>query len=402
MRERSAASTRGIRRRPRSPVFFAGLIPSGAERGRRPAEPGVAASLLMLRQMDILKNTLERIKPAKNRQLTGQIGARLDRLTKPPGSLGRLEKIALQYGLARGEADFPVPRKAMFVFCADHGVTAEGVSAYPREVTCQMVKNFAAGGAAINVLCRQYDIDPVIVDMGVDHPLDDVEAVVPRKVSCGTRNFLREAAMTREQAIQCLETGIGLALGAARLKYGLLGAGEMGIGSTTAAAAILAAISGADPDQAVGKGTGVSGAQLRHKADVVKRALELHKPDSEDAIAVLAAVGGFEIGGIAGFLLGSASHGIPVAVDGFIASAGALLAIRQCEAVKDYVIFSHQSAERGHRTLLEFLDARPLLELDMRLGEGTGAALAMGLVDSAIRLYREMATFDGAGVSGKT
>ena len=338
--------------------------------------------------MDLLKNTLERIKPAKNAQLAGRIRARLDRLTKPPGSLGRLEEIALQYGLARGEADFPVPCKAMFVFCADHGVTAEGVSAYPREVTCQMVKNFAGGGAAINVLCRQYDIDPVIVDMGVDHPLDDVEAIVPSKVAAGTRNFLQEASMTRRQAIQCLETGIGLASGAARLKYGLLGAGEMGIGSTTAAAATLAVISGADPDQVVGNGTGVTDAQLQHKADVVKRALQLHKPDSKDAIAVLAAVGGFEIGGIAGFLLGAAPLGIPVAVDGFIASAGALLAIRQSEAVKDYVIFSHQSAERGHRTLLQFLDVQPLLELDMRLGEGTGAALAMGLVDSAIRLYR--------------
>ena len=351
--------------------------------------------------MDLLKNTLDEIKPAKNARLAERIRARLDRLTKPPGSLGRLEDIVLQYGLARGEADFPVPRKAMFVFCADHGVSAEGVSAYPREVTYQMVKNFADGGAAINVLCRQYDIDPVIVDMGVDHPLDDVEAVVARKVARGTRNFLHEAAMTREQAIQCLETGIHLALAAARLGYGLLGAGEMGIGSTTAAAATIAAISGAEPNQAVGTGTGVTQAQLRHKADVVKRALELHKPDPEDAVAVLAAVGGFEIGGIAGFVLGAASLGIPIVVDGFIASAGALLAIRQCEAAKDYVIFSHQSAERGHRALLQFLDVQPLLRLDMRLGEGTGAALAMGLIVSAIRLYREMATFDGAGVSRK-
>ncbi len=352
--------------------------------------------------MDLLKNTLDGIKPANDARLAERIRARLDRLTKPPGSLGRLEEIALRYGLARGKADFSVPRKAMFVFCADHGVTAEGISAYPREVTYQMVKNFADGGAAINVLCRQYDIDPVIVDMGVDHPLDDVEAIVSRKVSRGTRNLLHEAAMTREQAIQCLETGIHLALAAARLEYGLLGAGEMGIGNTTAAAATLAATSGAEPHQIVGAGTGVTEAQLQHKADVVKRALQLHKPDPEDAIAVLAAVGGFEIGGIAGFVLGAASLGIPIAVDGFIASAGALLAIRQSQAVKDYVIFSHQSAERGHQALLRFLDVRPLLSLDMRLGEGTGAALAMGLVDSAIHLYNEMATFDGAGVSGKT
>ena len=352
-------------------------------------------------RMDLLNNTLEGIKPAKNEPLAGQIRARLDRLTKPPGSLGRLEEIALQYGLARGKANFPVPRKAMFVFCADHGVAAEGVSAYPPEVTRQMVKNFAGGGAAINVLCRQHDIDPVIVDMGVDHPLDDLEAVVSRKISRGTRNFLHETAMTRGQAIQCIETGIHLALAAARLEYGLLGTGEMGIGNSTAAAATLAAISGADPDQVVGAGTGVSESQLQHKSDVVKRALRLHQPDPGDAIAVLAAVGGFEIGGIAGFVLGAASLGIPIVVDGFIASAGALLAIRQSAAVKDYLIFSHHSAERGHQALLRFLDVRPLLDLDMRLGEGTGAALGMGLVDSAIRLYNEMATFDGAGVSGK-
>ena len=354
-----------------------------------------------LGQMDLLEHTLASIRPAKNARLAEQIRARLDRLTKPPGSLGRLEEIALRYGLARGKADFPVPRKAMFVFCADHGVAAEGVSAYPPEVTYQMVKNFADGGAAINVLCRQHDIDPVIVDMGVDHPLDDVEAVVSRKVSRGTRNFLREAAMTREQAIQCIETGINLAFAAAQLEYGLLGAGEMGIGNTTAAAATLAAISGAEPDQVVGTGTGVSEIQLKHKADVVRQALHLHKPDSEDAIAVLAAVGGFEIGGIAGFVLGAASLRIPIVADGFIASAGALLAIRQAAAVRDYVIFSHQSAERGHQALIQFLDVRPLLDLDMRLGEGTGAALAMGLVDSAIRVYKEMATFDGAGVSSK-
>ena len=351
--------------------------------------------------MDLLRKTLASIEPTENAKLAEQIRARLDGLTKPPGSLGRLEEIALRYGLARGKADSPVPRKAMFVFCADHGVAAEGVSAYPREVTYQMVKNFANGGAAINVLCRQYDIDPVIVDMGVDHPLDDVEAVVSRKVARGTRNVLHETAMTREQAIQCIETGINLAMAAARLEYGLLGAGEMGIGNTTAAAATVAAVSGAEPDQVVGTGTGVSVRQLQHKADVVKRALQLHKPDPEDAIAVLAAVGGFEIGGIAGFVLGAASLRIPLVVDGFIASAGALLAIRQSPAAKDYVIFSHQSAERGHRGLLRFLDVRPLLDLDMRLGEGTGAALAMGLVDSAMRLYNEMATFDGAEVSSR-
>ena len=349
--------------------------------------------------MELLTQTLGQVSPTANPRLAKQIQDRLDSLTKPRGSLGRLEEIVLQYGLARGQTQLPLPRKSLFVFCADHGVTAEGVSAYPREVTYQMVRNFVSGGAAINVLCRQCGIEPVIVDMGVDHDLASIPGLVRRKVAAGTRNFLREPAMTRDQAVQSIETGIALARAAASLEFGLLGVGEMGIGNTTSASAVLAAISDQDPGELVGSGTGITKSRLQHKAEVIERSLELHKPDPADPIAVLAAVGGFEIGGVGGFCLGAATSRVAVVVDGFIASAGALLAIRLAPQLADYLFFSHQSAEPGHHVMLEVLGVKPLLSLDMRLGEGTGAALAIGVIESALRLYNEMATFESAQVS---
>ena len=349
--------------------------------------------------MELLTQTLGQISSTENPGLAEQIQHRLDTLTKPRGSLGRLEEIVLQYGLARGQTQLPLPRKSLFVFCADHGVTAEGVSAYPREVTYQMVRNFVSGGAAINVLCRQCGIDPVIVDMGVDHDLGSIAGIVRRKVAPGTRNFLREPAMTRDQAVQAIETGIALAKAAASLEFGLLGIGEMGIGNTTSASAMLGAVSGRAIAELVGAGTGITKSRLRHKAEVIERSLEIHKPDPADPIAVLAAVGGFEIGGICGFCLGAAASRVPVVVDGFIASAGALLAIRLAPQLTDYLFFSHLSAEPGHQVMLEVIGAKPLLSLDMRLGEGTGAALAIGVIESALRLYNEMATFESAHVS---
>jgi nicotinate-nucleotide--dimethylbenzimidazole phosphoribosyltransferase len=322
-------------------------------------------------------------------------------LTKPRGSLGRLEEIVVRYGLATRQVEWQPPRKCLFVFCADHGVTAEGVSAYPSEVTYQMVKNFVAGGAAISVLCRQYDIDPVIVDMGVNHAFEAGLAVVNRKIGPGTKNFAVEPAMSGEQALRSLETGIRLARAAHQLGYRLLGIGEMGIGNTTSASAIIAAMTQHGPAEVTGAGTGISEEQRQHKAAVIGRALELHRPDPGDAIGVLRTVGGFEIGGMAGFLLGAAAARVPVCVDGLIATAAALLAARLAPNLGDYLFFGHHSAERGHRVALELLGARPLLDLEMRLGEGTGAALAMGVVESAMRLYREMATFSAAGVSEK-
>jgi len=312
-------------------------------------------------------------------ELEGRIRRRLDSLTKPQGSLGRLEELALQVALIQG-TDMPsVGRKAMLLFCADHGVVEEGVSPFPQEVTRQMVENFRAGGAAITVLCRQYGIEPVTVDMGVGRP---------------TRNFTREPAMSRAEAEQAMEVGRQHA------NVGeVLGAGEMGIGNSTSAAALLCAFTGADPSDAAGRGTGLDDAGVTHKAEVVRRGLVLHRPERMDAIGRLAALGGFEIAAIAGLILGAAELHRVVVLDGFISCSAALVVRAMEPAALDYVVYSHRSAERGHRRMLEALGARPLLDLDMRLGEGTGAAIGISLVESAVRLYREMATFESAGVS---
>jgi nicotinate-nucleotide--dimethylbenzimidazole phosphoribosyltransferase len=267
----------------------------------------------------------------------------------------------------------------MLLFCADHGVVEEGVSPYPQEVTRQMVANFQAGGAAITVLCRHYGIEPVIVDMGVGRP---------------TRNFAREPAMSREDAARAIETG--------RQHAGdgnILGAGEMGIGNSTAAAALLCAFTGISPLEATGRGTGLDDAGVARKADVIARALALHRPDPADAIGVLAALGGFEIAAIVGLILGAAERRRVVVLDGFISCSAALVARAIEPAALDCVVYSHRSAERGHRKMLEALGAKPLLDLDMRLGEGTGAAIGISLVEAALRLYTEMATFASAGVS---
>ena len=319
------------------------------------------------------------IPPITDPLLEARIRARLDSLTKPQGSLGRLEDLALQLGLIQATETPQIGRKAMLIFCADHGVVEEGVSPYPAEVTRQMVANFRSGGAAINVLCRQGDIESVIVDMGVGRP---------------TRNFTRDPAMTRAQAEHAIETGFAHAAHAETL-----GAGEMGIGNTTSAAALFSAFSGLDPSETAGRGTGLDDAGLARKVEVIRRALALHKPDPQDPIAVLSAIGGFEIAAITGLILGAASRRRVVVLDGFITGAAAIVARAIAPASLDYVVFSHCSAERGHKKMLDFLNARPLLNLEMRLGEGTAAALAIGLLESAVNLHTEMATFRSAGVS---
>jgi len=324
---------------------------------------------------------VDNINPIANPELESRIRRRLDSLTKPPGSLGRLESLALQIGLIQRTEMPVIDRKAMLIFCADHGVVEEGVSPYPAEVTRQMVANFHAGGAAITVLCRQFGIEPVVVDMGVGHP---------------TRNFAKEPAMTREEAVHAIEAGKARA-DAARV----LGAGEMGIGNSTAAAALFSAFSGLDPAETAGRGTGLDDAGVTHKATVIRRALALHRPDPNDPIGVLAALGGYEIAAIAGLILGAAEHRRVVVLDGFISCSAALIARALAPASLDYVVFSHRSAERGHRKMLEFLNAQPLFDLDMRLGEGTAAAIGINLLEASVKLYREMATFDAAQVSGR-
>src|SRR5437762_3268903 len=329
-----------------------------------------------------------------NRELVPLLQKHRDNLSKPPGSLGRLEEFSRNFALMRGTTKPVLEKRAIFTFAADHGVSREGVSAYPREVTAQMVFNFLRGGAAINVLCRHFGIENVVVDIGVDYDFPDLAGLVQKKVGRGTENFLKGPAMTEEQAVRSIETGMALADG-----YDIIGTGEMGIGNTTSSSAILAVVTGASAEEVVGRGTGVDDERLRHKAAVVREALTRHRPDPKNGLDLQTKIGGFEIGAIAGLIIGAASRRIPVVVDGFISGAGAMIATRLVPACRDYLFFSHLSRERGHRQMLQFFDARPIVDLDMCLGEGTGAAIAIDIISAAVRIYNEMATFESASVS---
>lgn len=323
----------------------------------------------------------------------------LDQKTKPRRSMGRLEDLACRLAAARGTARPGFLAKALVVMGADHGVAAERVSAYPREVTTQMMLNFAAGGAAVCVLGRQAGAQVVVVDMGVAGELPPSPAIWSRRIAAGTASFTRGPAMTRNQAIAAIDVGIELATMLASEGVGLVGIGEMGIGNTTSASALVAALTGAAPEEVTGRGTGIDDAGLARKLAVIQAGLDRHRPDPSDPLGVLAALGGFEIAGMCGVALGAAAARVPVLVDGFIAGTAALLAARIAPACAGYLVASHRSVEPGHRRVLAELDARPLLELDLRLGEGTGAALAMPLCDAALRILDEMATFRDANVS---
>lgn len=347
-----------------------------------------------------LQDVCDQIQPLAP-QLRAQAQARLDRLTKPLGSLGRLEELAAGYVAITGEVKPNVPRGAVYTFAADHGVTKEGVSAYPREVTPQMVLNFLRGGAGVNVLARHAGVDVRVVDIGVDYDFGPVPGLIAKKVMRGTRNLLAEPAMTRAQAEQSVLVGVELAAQAAQEGIGLIGTGEMGIGNTTPSAAITAVMTGRPVAEVTGRGTGIDDAGHARKVAVIQQALDLHHPDRTDALDVLAKVGGLEIGGLAGLILGAAAARVPVVLDGFIAGAAALIAVGLQPRCREYLIASHRSVERGHHALLEHLGIKPLLDLDLRLGEGTGACLGMSLVCAAIKIYTEMSTFDEAGVSGK-
>ena len=322
---------------------------------------------------------------------------RLDQLTKPPGSLGRLEELAVQLAGITARAPPVVTEKNVYLFAADHGVAAEGVSAYPADVTAQMLANFLKGGAAINVLARQVGASLVVVDVGVATDIPAHPQLMASKVARGTRNFVREPAMTPEEAIASLAAGR-----AAFRPCQLAGMGEMGIGNSTSAAAIVAAATGQPVAEVVGRGTGIDDATLAKKIAVVERALALHQPDGGDGMSLLCAVGGFEIGALAGAMLASAAARVPIVLDGFISTAAALVAVRLCPAVKGYLIAAHRSAEKGHAIALDDLGLRPLFDLELRLGEGTGAALAFPLLEAACRTMHEMATFESAGVAGRT
>ena len=348
-------------------------------------------------QLDQINVQIETVDPlwlekAAARQLT---------LTKPPGSLGRLEEIGNRLAAIQRTTTPNVDRKRIYVIAADHGVTAEGVSAYPREVTAQMVDNFLAGGAAINVLGRHGDIEVRIVDAGVDADLASRNELITVKNAGGTANFARGPAMNRDEAERLITTGIDLARAAKADGIQLFGIGEMGIGNTTAASAITAALARADAANLTDRGTGVDDRGLAHKIDVIRQSLIVNQPDPNDAIDVLAKVGGAEIAVMMGVVIGAALNRIGVIADGFISTAAAALAVSLCPNARDYLFLAHRSVERGHAALIDFIGLEPLLDLKMRLGEGTGAALAMHLVAASARLLSEMATFSEANVSNK-
>ncbi len=348
--------------------------------------------------------------------LAAEAQRRLDSLTKPRGSLGRIESLARSIVCVAGRMDYSVRRKVIFTFAADHGITEEGVSLYPRTVTAQMVENFVAGGAAVNVLARKAGAEVCVIDAGTLVPaassgscliqpmsetsaLGASETLIRKRIGAGTRNFLVENAMSRADAVRAVEWGADVFEEShAKAPIDLAGVGDMGIGNSSSAAAVLCCLLGVPPSSVVGRGTGLDDAGLNRKIDVIDRALKARSAIVSDPIDVLSKVGGFEIGEMAGCFIAGAARRTPMVVDGFISTAAAALASRMCPAVRDYLFFSHRSAEGGHALVLQKLGVDPILDFHMRLGEGTGAALAMQILDSAVGIFQEMATFQSAGV----
>ena len=348
-----------------------------------------------------LKEVIQKIQPLDEAAMQSA-QARQDTLTKPNGSLGRLEELSIQLAGMTANPLPAVDRKVVIVMAADHGVTCEGVSAYPAEVTPQMVLNFLHGGAAINVLARQAGAHVVIVDMGVAVDVADASGKLLRyRVGAGTANLAQGPAMSCEQAQESLQSGIEITEAEIARGADILATGDMGIGNTTASAALACVLMNESPGKIAGRGTGVDDEGLKRKISIITRALEVNQPNARDALDVLAKVGGFEIGGLAGVMLAAAANRKPVVVDGFISTAAAMIAASLAPASRSYMIAAHVSQERGHRLMLEWLGLHPLLDMNMRLGEGTGAALAFHLIDASTRILCEMATFDEAGVSDK-
>jgi nicotinate-nucleotide--dimethylbenzimidazole phosphoribosyltransferase len=350
----------------------------------------------------ILEQTISAILPV-DRDAAALADQRLNSLTKPPASLGYLEEIVRRYAAIRRDGSAKKGRAALAVFVADHGIADEGVSAFPKAVTLEMLRNLAGGGAAICVLARRFGYELRVIDVGVesDTSTQPFLGVTYRRIGPGTRNFLKGAAMTPDEVRRALEVGIETARDFAASGVTLIGIGEMGIANSTSATAVISAATGIAPAQLAGRGTGLDDAGLRHKIDVIERALDLHRDAMRDGLGILAAVGGFEIAAMAGVCLGGAAATVPIVVDGFIATAAASAANRIAPGLVEHLFFAHRSAEGGHRAALEALGARPILDLGMRLGEGTGAALAMSIIESALDLFHQMATFQSAGVSEK-
>ncbi|MCX9190641.1 5,6-dimethylbenzimidazole synthase [Carbonactinospora thermoautotrophica] len=351
--------------------------------------------------VSLLEETLAAIRPL-DEAAVADARSRQDRMTKPRGSLGVLEDVSVQLAGLAGACPPPLPEPAaVAVFAGDHGVHAQGVTPWPQEVTAQMVANFLAGGAVVNAFAAQVGAEVCVVDVGVVADLEPTPGLLPRKVRYGTADMTEQPAMTREEAVRAVEVGVETARDLVAAGNRCLVTGDMGIANTTACAALIAAFTGSDPAAVTGRGTGVDDAMYAHKIDVVRRALDRHCPDPADPLGVLAAVGGLEHAALAGFLLGAAALRVPVILDGVIAGSAALVAAALEPTAKAAWIAGHRSAEPGHAIALRHLGLRPLVDLELRLGEGTGALLALPLVQSAVRALREVATFDSAGVSEK-
>jgi nicotinate-nucleotide--dimethylbenzimidazole phosphoribosyltransferase len=371
----------------------------------RQTVPGGFAAIRLMQEipptgdsMEILNRTVEAIKPP-DKAAMAKARARQDDLTKPTGSLGRLEELSVQLAGIQRIASPRIEQKAVITMAGDHGVLAENIGNWPQEVTAQMVENFLNGGAGINVLARLAGARIVFVDMGVASDLKPHPQLTVRKVGYSTANMCQGPAMTAKQAVQAIEAGIDIVNSEADKGLDIVGTGDMGIGNTTASAAICAAITGKPAADVTGRGTGISDGQLQHKIEVIEKALAINRPDVSKPLDVLAKVGGFEIAGLVGVILGAAARRIPVVIDGFISGAAALTATALAPQARDYLIAGHVSAESGHPIMLELLGLKPLLNLNMRLGEGTGAALGILLAEAAVRTLNEMATFAEAGVS---
>jgi nicotinate-nucleotide--dimethylbenzimidazole phosphoribosyltransferase len=346
----------------------------------------------------LFHETVTKIQPIDRRMLE-KAAQRQRSLTKPEGSLGRLEEVANRCAAIFDSLAFSVAKPRIVIFAGDHGVCEEGVNPFPQAVTTQMVLNFLHGGAAINCLARCCGVELKVVDVGVAGPLPELPGLTSRNVGRGTQNFCVEAAMTRQKALAALCVGIEMANEAVAEHCNLLGFGEMGIGNSTAAGAVAAALTKRPIREVVGRGTGADEDCMKRKISAVERALEVHRERLADPLDIMMNVGGLEIAAMCGFCLGAAAKRRPVLTDGFIATSAAALAARIHPDVKDYLFAAHASTEPGHIHLLELIGQRPLLSLDMRLGEGTGVALAMKLVQAAAVAFTEMATFESAGVS---
>ncbi|MBI2958572.1 MAG: nicotinate-nucleotide--dimethylbenzimidazole phosphoribosyltransferase [Chloroflexi bacterium] len=348
--------------------------------------------------MGVLEETVGKIGDLDQRAMQAA-RSRQDTLTKPQGSLGRLEELSIQIAGITGKNQPRIANKAIITMAGDHGVVASGVSLYPQEVTVQMVLNFLAGGAGINVLSKLIGARVVVVDMGVKSDLASDARLISRKIGHSTADMSKGPAMTRSQAREAVEAGIGILEAELARGLDIVGTGDMGIGNTTPSSAICAAMTGKPASAVTGRGTGLGDGQLEKKARVVQQALDLNRPNAKDALDVLSKVGGFEIGGIAGVILGAAANRIPVVIDGFISGAGAMIAAGLAPKTRGYMVAAHLSVEPGHKAMLEYLHLSPLVDLDLRLGEGTGGCIGMFLCESATRVLSEMATFEQAGVS---